>query len=153
MNKFVKNLIVGAASGAAAAYFLTTEKGKEFKQRAENAYKAYKENPDEYHQMAKEKANEYSTLAKDTFNDYKEKFESGELTKEDVLSAVKEKSDEVVDFASDLVSQVSSKFSDVKDKVVDDEVKEEAPANDDIIIDYTADEVEEKDNKEDKPAE
>ena len=31
MSKFLNTLIIGAASGAAAAYFFTTEKGKQLK--------------------------------------------------------------------------------------------------------------------------
>ena len=135
MSKWMSTIIVGIASGAAAAYFLSSEKGKEVKDRAAKAYKAYREHPEEYHQKAKDKAHEYSSLAVDTFNDYKEKFESGELTKEDVVSAVKEKGDEVVSKAGDVINHVKAKFNDVaeadKDVVDPDDVKAEV---DDIII-------------------
>ena len=53
MSKLLKNVIIGVASGAAAAYFLSTEKGKKFQKKAAKAYEAYKENPAEYHQKAK----------------------------------------------------------------------------------------------------
>lgn len=33
MSKLLKNVIIGVASGAAAAYFLSTEKGKEFQRK------------------------------------------------------------------------------------------------------------------------
>lgn len=33
MSNFLKTLVIGAASGAAAAYFLSTEKGKVLKER------------------------------------------------------------------------------------------------------------------------
>ena len=72
MSKLLRNVIIGVASGAAAAYFLSTEKGKELQKKASKAYQAYKENPSEYHQKAKDKATEYTDLAVDTFNDYKE---------------------------------------------------------------------------------
>ena len=91
MSKLLKNVIIGVASGAAAAYFLSTEKGKEFQKKAAKAYEAYKENPAEYHQKAKDKATEYTDLAVDTFNDYRQKFESGELTTDEFLDTVKEK--------------------------------------------------------------
>ena len=71
MSKLLRNVIIGVASGAAAAYFLSTEKGKELQKKASKAYQAYKENPSEYHQKAKDKATEYTDLAVDTFNDYK----------------------------------------------------------------------------------
>lgn len=89
MSKFFKTLVVGAASGAAAAYFLSTEKGKALKNRAEKAYQAYKENPDDYHQLAKEKGSEYSHLARETFYDVKDKLATGEVTKRRFLSCSK----------------------------------------------------------------
>ena len=100
MSKLLKNVIIGVASGAAAAYFLSTEKGKEFQKKAAKAYEAYKENPAEYHQKAKDKATEYTDLAVDTFNDYRQKFESGELTTDEFLDTVKEKGKAAADFAS-----------------------------------------------------
>ena len=150
MNKFFKTIIVGAASGFAAAYFLSTEKGKEIKKRAEKAFEAYKENPEEYHQKAKEKTVEYTNLATDTFHDYKEKFESGELTKEDIFETVKEKTNQAVDFASDVVSEVKSKFSEVAEEVKDtaENVAEDVAAEvDDIIIDYQNPEEEDNEYK------
>lgn len=132
MSKFLKTLIVGAASGAATAYFLTTQKGKEVKVKAENFYKAYKANPEEYQQVAKEKVAEYKDLATTTFNDYKGKYESGELTLDSVLETVKTKGQEVADLASQKVGQVKDDFqkeeTEIKD-VTDSHI-------DDIVINY-----------------
>ena len=136
MNKFLKSMIVGVAAGAAAVYLHTTEKGKELKKKSQKAYDDYKENPEEYHQKAKEKASEYSNLAIDTFNDYKDKFDSGEITKEDIFSAVKEKGEAAAEFASEKVSEVTEKFAEVfekDDEVNSDDVNAEV---DDIVIDY-----------------
>lgn len=141
MSKLFKTLVISAASGSAAAYFLTTKKGKELRKNAEKFYGEYKENPEEYHQIAKDKASEYSNLAVDTFKDYKGKFESGELTTEDIVSAVKEKSGEVVDFANDFVNQAKSKFSDEDTAKKEDKAPETKV--EDIVIDY-------KENTEDK---
>lgn len=136
MSKLLRNVIIGVASGAAAAYFLSTEKGKELQKKATKAYQAYKENPSEYHQKAKDKATEYTDLAVDTFNDYKEKFESGELTTDEFFEVVKEKGQAAADFASEKVSEFTSKVSEAVDEA--DDVKEETKAEvDDIIIDYT----------------
>lgn len=136
MSKLLRNVIIGVASGAAAAYFLSTEKGKELQKKATKAYQAYKENPSEYHQKAKDKATEYTDLAVDTFNDYKEKFESGELTTDEFLEVVKEKGQAAADFASEKVSEFTSKVSEAVDEA--DDVKEETKAEvGDIIIDYT----------------
>ncbi|EFW88853.1 MULTISPECIES: YtxH domain-containing protein [Streptococcus] len=136
MSKLLRNVIIGVASGAAAAYFLSTEKGKELQKKATKAYQAYKENPSEYHQKAKDKATEYTDLAVDTFNDYKEKFKSGELTTDEFLEVVKEKGQAAADFASEKVSEFTSKVSEAVDEA--DDVKEETKAEvDNIIIDYT----------------
>ncbi|SDI64591.1 YtxH domain-containing protein [Streptococcus equinus] len=136
MSKLLRNVIIGVASGAAAAYFLSTEKGKELQKKATKAYQAYKENPSEYHQKAKDKATEYTDLAVDTFNDYKEKFESGELTTDEFLEVVKEKGQAAADYATEKVSELTSKVSEAVDEA--DDVKEETKAEvDDIIIDYT----------------
>ncbi|AND78993.1 YtxH domain-containing protein [Streptococcus pantholopis] len=134
MDKFLKTVIIGAASGAAAAYFLSTEKGKEFKAKLTKAYQAYKQEPEHYQQTAKEKAAEYSQLAVDTFNDYKEKWQTGELTKDDLLSAAKEKAGQAAQFANEKVNEVKKKYyaDDPSDAAAEDVTAEV----DDIIIDY-----------------
>ena len=43
MSKFLNTLIIGAASGAAAAYFFTTEKGKAVKSRIDEEIASLKE--------------------------------------------------------------------------------------------------------------
>ena len=120
--------------------YTSTEKGKELQKKASKAYQAYKENPSEYRQKAKDKATEYTDLAVDTFNDYKEKFESGELTTDEFLEVVKEKGQAAADYATEKVSELTSKVSDVVDDVADKagDVKEDVEAEvGDIIIDYT----------------
>lgn len=141
MNKFFKTVIVGAVSGFAAAYFLSTEKGKEIKERATKAYEAYKENPDEYHQKAKEKTAEYTNLATDTFNDYKERFESGELTVDDVLATVKTKGEDALSFIAEKVSEITENQKPNDDVTVDADfdIKEDN-TEEDIIIDYPSSE-------------
>ena len=136
MSKLLKNVIISVASGAAAAYFLSTEKGKKLQKKATQAYEAYKENPADYHQKAKDKATEYTDLAVDTFNDYRQKFESGELTTDEFLETVKEKGKSMADFTSEKVSELTSKVSNTVKEAED--VKDETKAEvDDIIIDYT----------------
>ena len=56
----------------AAAYFISTEKGKNYRKKQVKHIKLTKKNPSEYRQKAKDKATEYTDLAVDTFNDYKE---------------------------------------------------------------------------------
>ena len=48
MSKFLNTLIIGAASGAAAAYFFTTEKGKAVKARIDEEIASFKEDPKTY---------------------------------------------------------------------------------------------------------
>lgn len=129
MSKFFKTLVVGAASGAAAAYFLSTEKGKALKNRAEKAYQAYKENPDDYHQLAKEKGSEYSHLARDTFYDVKDKLATGEVTKEEILELLKDKTTAFVQKTKETLAEVEAKEN--QDDVIID------LNEDDIVIDYT----------------
>lgn len=128
MSKFFKTLVVGAASGA-AAYFLSTEKGKALKNRAEKAYQAYKENPDDYHQLAKEKGSEYSHLARETFYDVKDKLATGEVTKEEILELLKDKTTAFVQKTKETLAEVEAKEN--QDDVIID------LNEDDIIIDYT----------------
>lgn len=132
MSNLLKSLVIGTATGLATAYFLSTEKGKEVKSRAEQAYNAYKENPEEYRQMAKEKGTEYSNLAKETFNDYKHKFETGEITPEQVMEVVKEKT-------SQFVNKTSQQFTDEDNMSNEQTVSSDdvVLAEKDVIIDYT----------------
>lgn len=80
MSKFLNTLIIGAASGAAAAYFFTTEKGKAVKARIDEEIASFKEDPKAYQNQVVEKASDYKDLAVDTFQDYKTKFENGDIT-------------------------------------------------------------------------
>ncbi|MFU2206653.1 YtxH domain-containing protein [Streptococcus pluranimalium] len=139
MVKLGKSLLIGATVGA-AAYFFSTAKGKEAKEKASDFITDYKENPEEYTQYAKDKANSYKDLAVEKFNDYKAKYEKGELTPEDVLEQVKEKANLVKEKAVQKMNQVAD-WDLEDDKVVDgnDDVKHAAEV-DDIVIDYSNDE-------------
>ncbi|ASB97155.1 YtxH domain-containing protein [Streptococcus equi] len=131
MSNFFKTLVIGVASGAATAYFLSTEKGKVLKARAQRAYEAYRQNPEEYHQMAKEKGSEYSQLARHTFNDLKTRFESGDMTTDQVFDFIKEKTSQFVHQAKEAASE-----HDKADDVIIDLDEE------DIIINYPEDDSE-----------
>ncbi|MGT2935785.1 YtxH domain-containing protein [Streptococcus castoreus] len=125
MSKCFKTLMIGAVSGAAVGYFLSTEKGKAFKARVEKACQAYKENPNEYHQLVKEKGSEYLSLACDTFNDLREKVESGDLTGDQLLDLFKDK-------ATDFMQKTKTPVVDVE---INDHFSVDLSEND-IIIDY-----------------
>ena len=55
MSKFLNTLIIGAASGAATAYFFTTEKGKAVKTRIDEEIASFKEDPKAYQNQVVEK--------------------------------------------------------------------------------------------------
>ena len=144
MSKLLKTAIIGAAAGAAAAYFLSTEKGKEVVQKTKDLYDDYKENPKEYHQYASDKANAYKDLAVQTFNDYKERFDSGELTKDDIVTAIKEKTDQAADYASSKLSEFKQgfeqgTFQSNANKSASFFPSESSAQVDDIVIDYQQD--------------
>lgn len=133
MGKFLKTVILGAASGAAAAYFLGTEKGKEVVAKAKDRFEDYKEHPDAYHDLAKEKVTEYTNLATDTFSEYKEKWQSGEFNAENLSQAFKETVEQVKEKVNDVSQTVKDKESEI---IVD--IPEEEVVKEDIIIDMTA---------------
>ena len=139
MSKFLNTLIIGAASGAAAAYFFTTEKGKAVKARIDEEIASFKEDPKAYQNQVVEKASDYKDLAVDTFQDYKTKFENGDITADDLTKAVQEKTAQVADFAKESFAKES--FELIKEKtaqVTPEQADVEAETKaivDDIVID------------------
>ena len=128
MSKFLNTLIIGAASGAAAAYFFTTEKGKAVKSRIDEEIASFKED------QVVEKASDYKDLAVDTFQDYKTKFENGEITADDLTKTVQEKTAQVADFAKESFELIKEKTAQVTPEQADVEAETKAIV-DDIVID------------------
>ena len=126
MSKFLNTLIIGAASGAAAAYFFTTEKGKAVKARIDEEIASFKEDPKAYQNQVVEKASDYKDLAVDTFQDYKTKFENGDITATDLTKAVQEKTAQVTPEQANVKAEtkaiVDDIFIDIKD--ISEEVAE-----------------------------
>ena len=119
MSKFLNTLIIGAASGAAAAYFFTTEKGKAVKARIDEEIASFKEDPKAYQNQVVEKVSDYKELAVDTFQDYKTKFENGDITATDLTKAVQEKTAQVTPEQANVKAEtkaiVDDIFIDIKD--------------------------------------
>lgn len=139
MGKILKTLVIGAATGAAAAYFLTTKKGKEVTEKVKHTVDDYRDNPEEYHQYAGQKVAEYKDLAVSTFHDYKTKFDSGEVTTDDILASVKDKADQATAYASSKLADIKKGFDENKraEEVVEIIVPAETTAEvDDIVIAY-----------------
>ena len=126
MSKFLNTLIIGAASGAAAAYFFTTEKGKAVKARIDEEIASFKEDPKAYQNQVVEKVSDYKELAVDTFQDYKTKFENGDITATDLTKAVQEKTAQVTPEQANVKAEtkaiVDDIFIDIKD--ISEEVAE-----------------------------
>jgi len=124
MSKFLNTLIIGAASGAAAAYFFTTEKGKAVKSRIDEEIASFKEDPKAYQNQVVEKASDYKDLAVDTFQDYKTKFENGEITADDLTKAVQEKTAQVTPEQADVEAETKAIVDDIVIDIKD--ISEEA---------------------------
>ena len=129
MSKFLNTLIIGVASGAAAAYFFTTEKGKAVKARIDEEIASFKEDPKAYQNQVVEKASDYKDLAVDTFQDYKTKFENGDITADDLT-----KTAQVADFAKESFELIKEKTAQVTPEQADVEAETKAIV-DDIVID------------------
>lgn len=136
MGKFLKTVILGGLSGAAAAYFLTSKKGKELQGKVSDFVTDYQENPADYNQLIKDKTLDYKEKAVANFNHYKEQWESGELTKEDVLEAVKDRAGQLVTTVNEVKGQAKETLEQADQAV---ELPEVGGIVDDIVIDYVED--------------
>ena len=134
MSKFLNTLIIGAASGAAAAYFFTTEKGKAVKARIDEEIASFKEDPKAYQNQVVEKASDYKDLAVDTFQDYKTKFENGDITADDLTKDVQEKQLKLLTLQKRALNLSKRKLHQVTPEQADVEAETKAIV-DDIVID------------------
>ena len=96
MGKF-SSIVLGAASGAVAAIFLSSEKGKEVRARVSNFIKEVQENPDEFKEQVCHSATDLKNQTVDTVTQVRDKVNNGEITKESILTSVKETTKEMLD--------------------------------------------------------
>ena len=120
MGKF-SSIVLGAASGAVAAIFLSSEKGKEVRARVSNFIKEVQENPDEFKEQVCHSATGLKNQTVDTVTQVRDKVNNGEITKESILTSVKETTKEMLDYSQD-------KFQAIKEKI-----QEEHLTKDDLI--------------------
>ena len=120
MGKF-SSIVLGAAAGAAAAIFLSSEKGKEVRARVSNFIKEVQENPDEFKEQVCHSATDWKNQTVDTVTQVRDKVNNGEITKESILTSVKETTKEMLDYSQD-------KFQAIKEKI-----QEEHLTKDDLI--------------------
>ena len=144
MGKF-SSILLGTLSGAAAAVFLTSKKGKEVTAKVSDFMNGVKENPDDFKEQVVQKANHFSNQA--------EKVESGEITGETILDSVKEVTKQVVDFSQEKFQEWKEKMTPEGISPEDFKKTEQEPidketTSEDIVIDLTENqELENEDKK------
>ncbi|MGT2925959.1 YtxH domain-containing protein [Streptococcus cuniculipharyngis] len=141
MTKLLKTVFWGSLSGAAAAYLLTSQKGKQLQGKVTDFVTDYQESPEDYNQKLKEMVIGYKDKALNQVQSYKQQWETGELTKEDLLANLKERTGEVLDLASDGLNQVKTKVQeelegDDSQDVADQQLPKVGVVVDDIVIEY-----------------
>ena len=152
MGKF-SSILLGTISGAAAAVFLTSKKGKEVTAKVSDFMNEVKENPENVKDQVVQKANHFSNQAAEAVNQAKEKVESGEITGETILDSVKEATKQVVDFSQEKFQEWKEKME--SEGISPEEFKKSAPesaenepTSEDIVIDLTENqELENEDKK------
>ena len=152
MGKF-SSILLGTLSGAAAAVFLTSKKGKEVTAKVSDFMNGVKENPDDFKEQVVQKANHFSNQAAEAVNQAKEKVESGEITGETILDSVKEVTKQVVDFSQEKMQEWKEKMTPEGVSPEDFKKTEQEPidketTSEDIVIDLTENqELENEDKK------
>lgn len=152
MGKF-SSILLGTISGAAAAVFLTSKKGKEVTAKVSDFMNEVKENPDDFKDQVVQKANHFSNQAAEAVNQAKEKVESGEITGETILDSVKEATKQVVDFSQEKFQEWKEKMTPEGISPEDFKKTEQEPidketTSEDIVIDLTENqELENEDKK------
>ena len=151
MGKF-SSILLGTISGAAAAVFLTSKKGKEVTAKVSDFMNEVKENPDDFKDQVVQKANHFSNQAAEAVNQAKEKVESGEITGETILDSVKEATKQVVDFSQEKMQEWKEKME--SEGISPEELKKTAPESaekedspEDIVIDLTENQESENEDK------
>ena len=151
MGKF-SSILLGTLSGAAAAVFLTSKKGKEVTAKVSDFMNGVKENPDDFKEQVVQKANHFSNQAAEAVNQAKEKVESGEITGETILDSVKEATKQVVDFSQEKMQEWKEKMTPEGISPEDFKKTEQEPidketTSEDIVIDLTENQESENEDK------
>ena len=152
----LSSILLGTVSGAAAALFLNSAKGKEWTNKALDFLYDVQEHPEEVRENFVQSATDFSQQATTAFENIKEKVETGQITPETVVESVKDKTQEVVTFSQDKFSEIKEKISQenltttdllaqVKDRVAN---LSETTESLEIVVDLT--ETEEEEGQEEK---
>ena len=136
----ISSLLLGAVSGAAVAYVLTSKKGKEITEKVQDFVVDYREDRDKTHEAVVQSVKDFSDQAVKAINQTKEKVENGEITAETVLESVKDTTKSVVDYSQDKFQEIKEKFE-KEEEILEEEISdivveegEKAPSEE-IIID------------------
>ena len=143
----ISSLLLGAVSGAAAAYFINSKKVKEITEKVQDFVVDYREDPDKTHEAVVQSVKDFSDQAVKAINQTKEKVENGEITAETVLESVKDTTKSVVDYSQDKFQEIKEKFE-KEEEILEEEISdivveegEKAPSEE-IIIDLETEELE-----------
>lgn len=107
----LSTIIIAGVSGAAAAIFLASPKGKEFTAKTLDFISDLKEDPQAVKEQLLQSANEFSAQANETFTSVKEKVEAGEINSDSVVDYVKGKSQEVSSYSQDRIAEIKELLS------------------------------------------
>lgn len=136
MGKF-SSIFLGTISGAAAAVFLTSKKGKEVTDKVSDFINEVKENPDDFKDQVVQKATHFSNQAVEAVSQAKEKVESGEITGETILDSVKDATKQVVGFSQEKFQEWKGKMDSEEFKKSDLKSTKKEMISEDIVIDLT----------------
>ena len=124
----LSSIFLGTVSGAAAALFLTSEKGKQIRSQAQDFIEDLREDP----QYAKEQVCEKLTEVKEEATDFvlktKEQVESGEITVDSVLAQAKSCARQATEASKDRFNNLKEQWQ---------EKAETLDESEEIVIDIT----------------
>lgn len=127
--------LAGALIGAAAALFFAPKKGSEMREDASKMYDDFKDDPE----AALNNLRDFST---EKFNDIKERFDSGELSKDSVIEFFNSTRDAIVDKINQAKEDTEELFDENESEITDEVVEKTAEFKE--KLDDSADTVAEK---------
>ncbi|MBG9367195.1 YtxH domain-containing protein [Streptococcus sp. NLN64] len=122
----LSSLLLGAATGAAAALFVQSKKGQKIAQQAKDWYADYQADPEATKEKVSQAAADLGQNVAQRYDEFKSGVQSGEITVQSVM-------DDVKAFSEKQVETLTEKFG-TKEEVVA-KVKKAVTPEEEIIID------------------
>jgi len=131
MGKF-SSILLGTISGAAAAVFLTSKKGKEVTAKVSDFMNEVKENPDDFKDQVVQKANHFSNdsvkeatkqvvdFSQEKFKEWKEKMQTEEISPEDLKKSAPESTEKETTSEDIVIDLTKKQESENEDKKIED---------------------------------